>query len=469
MPSSIAASADAEGLKCSVCGEPADGQHFGAYACRACCAFYRRTIARNLKYVCRFNNQCEISQSYRCLCRYDSETSSMSSKGESIFKSQQQRSHHLNKPIKFNRMIYASFDANGTSSKRKSAVPSEPTPKPQEPTPNLQSPLSNASSSSSTCPLQRPLPESSPTTSIAQRLKSLQAIMNKSKKTIIIDESSLPPTHPTLSKMLLGYEELQRLRDLQFARSSDIAGVSTRTFVEKDYLDMSLYVHMMYMEVSHVAEMLNLFHGFTDLPTPDKLLLFKSFWIHFTILERCFDTYRVLGPDLQDYRMVFSDGSVVNVMEDRVKVDGVTDCDAASTASLYSMLRPWFRLAAELLCPLVKQVQPTAVEMIFCFGIMLYGCEDQLSALYSETRTSELSAETLNFMSLMKSTLYHELNEYYRVEFPVPNLVERVGELMRFISKTERMVNFRKDDIIFTKTFNLFKVDIYLESIFNEE
>ncbi|KAI6222027.1 hypothetical protein M3Y95_00941000 [Aphelenchoides besseyi] len=453
MPSSIAASADAEGLKCSVCGEPADGQHFGAYACRACCAFYRRTIARNLKYVCRFNNQCEISQSYRCLCRACrlKKCTAVGMKKEAV-----QRSR-------------VPVESSGTSSKRKSAVPSEPTPKPQEPTPNLQSPLSNASSSSSTCPLQRPLPESSPTTSIAQRLKSLQAIMNKSKKTIIIDESSLPPTHPTLSKMLLGYEELQRLRDLQFARSSDIAGVSTRTFVEKDYLDMSLYVHMMYMEVSHVAEMLNLFHGFTDLPTPDKLLLFKSFWIHFTILERCFDTYRVLGPDLQDYRMVFSDGSVVNVMEDRVKVDGVTDCDAASTASLYSMLRPWFRLAAELLCPLVKQVQPTAVEMIFCFGIMLYGCEDQLSALYSETRTSELSAETLNFMSLMKSTLYHELNEYYRVEFPVPNLVERVGELMRFISKTERMVNFRKDDIIFTKTFNLFKVDIYLESIFNEE
>ncbi|KAI6208386.1 Nuclear hormone receptor family member nhr-28 [Aphelenchoides besseyi] len=219
MPSSSAASADAaDGLKCSVCGETADGQHFGAYACRACCAFYRRTIARNLKYVCRFNNQCEISQSYRCLCRACrlKKCTAVGMKKEAV-----QRSR-------------VPVDSTGTSSKRKPTAQSQPNPKPQEHAVNLQSPQSNTSSSSSTCPLKRPLPESSPTTSIAQRLKSLQAIMNKSKKTIIIDESSLPPTHPTLSKMLLGYEELQRLRDLQFARSSDIAGVSTRTFIEKD-------------------------------------------------------------------------------------------------------------------------------------------------------------------------------------------------------------------------------------------
>jgi hypothetical protein len=39
-------------------------------------------------------------------------------------------------------------------------------------------------------------------------------------------------------------------------------------------------------------------------------------------------------------------------------------------SQLYAMLRPWFRLAAELLMPLVKQVQPTPIEMTFCYGIM---------------------------------------------------------------------------------------------------
>src|SRR5690349_20537463 len=43
-----------ESLTCAVCGSDADGQHFGADACRACAAFFRRTVARGLKYVCRF-------------------------------------------------------------------------------------------------------------------------------------------------------------------------------------------------------------------------------------------------------------------------------------------------------------------------------------------------------------------------------------------------------------------------------
>lgn len=71
--------------------------------------------------------------------------------------------------------------------------------------------------------------------------------------------------------MLYGYEELQRLRDIQFSRATDVAGVSTRTFVEKNFLDMANYPPMMYAEVANVAEMLNLFHGFNDLPGADKV------------------------------------------------------------------------------------------------------------------------------------------------------------------------------------------------------
>jgi len=52
-----------EGLTCAVCGSDADGQHFGADACRACAAFFRRTVARRLKYECRFNGDCEIANS----------------------------------------------------------------------------------------------------------------------------------------------------------------------------------------------------------------------------------------------------------------------------------------------------------------------------------------------------------------------------------------------------------------------
>lgn len=51
-------------LKCQICDDAADGQHFGVDACRACAAFFRRTIARQMKYICRYENKCEISKGW---------------------------------------------------------------------------------------------------------------------------------------------------------------------------------------------------------------------------------------------------------------------------------------------------------------------------------------------------------------------------------------------------------------------
>ena len=71
--------------------------------------------------------------------------------------------------------------------------------------------------------------------------------------------------------MIYGYEELQRLRDVQFCRSTDFGGVSTRTFTEREYFDMLNYIYMMQIEVHNVAEMLNLFEGFNELPARDRV------------------------------------------------------------------------------------------------------------------------------------------------------------------------------------------------------
>ncbi|KAK5976461.1 Zinc finger C4 type [Trichostrongylus colubriformis] len=55
---------------CRICSDRSDGAHFGVESCRACAAFFRRSIAMRKKYVCRQGtNSCDINKSLRCICR----------------------------------------------------------------------------------------------------------------------------------------------------------------------------------------------------------------------------------------------------------------------------------------------------------------------------------------------------------------------------------------------------------------
>ncbi|CAL2049954.1 hypothetical protein CAEBREN_12210 [Caenorhabditis brenneri] len=61
-------------MSCLVCETDAHGQHFGIRCCRACAAFFRRTLTMNLRYKCRFDRKCEVSfnKRYSCrCCRYE--------------------------------------------------------------------------------------------------------------------------------------------------------------------------------------------------------------------------------------------------------------------------------------------------------------------------------------------------------------------------------------------------------------
>eukprot|EP00092_Neocalanus_flemingeri_P039251 GFUD01042730.1.p1 GENE.GFUD01042730.1~~GFUD01042730.1.p1 ORF type:complete len:567 (+),score=144.29 GFUD01042730.1:107-1807(+) len=54
---------------CVVCGDKSSGWHYNVLACEGCKGFFRRSIARNLAYKCKFSGDCEIDMYMRKRCQ----------------------------------------------------------------------------------------------------------------------------------------------------------------------------------------------------------------------------------------------------------------------------------------------------------------------------------------------------------------------------------------------------------------
>ncbi|XP_026721610.1 nuclear receptor subfamily 2 group C member 1 isoform X1 [Athene cunicularia] len=55
---------------CVVCGDKASGRHYGAVTCEGCKGFFKRSIRKNLVYLCRGTKDCVINKHHRNRCQY---------------------------------------------------------------------------------------------------------------------------------------------------------------------------------------------------------------------------------------------------------------------------------------------------------------------------------------------------------------------------------------------------------------
>ncbi|CAD6189000.1 unnamed protein product [Caenorhabditis auriculariae] len=56
-------------ISCSICNNQCRGNNFGVPSCRACAAFFRRTVTENRNYRCRKSFRCVISSEEKKMCK----------------------------------------------------------------------------------------------------------------------------------------------------------------------------------------------------------------------------------------------------------------------------------------------------------------------------------------------------------------------------------------------------------------
>lgn len=60
-------------VPCKVCGDHSSGKHYGIYACDGCAGFFKRSIRKERKYICKArgtnSNNCPIDKTHRNQCR----------------------------------------------------------------------------------------------------------------------------------------------------------------------------------------------------------------------------------------------------------------------------------------------------------------------------------------------------------------------------------------------------------------
>nr|CAH7757246.1 unnamed protein product [Callosobruchus chinensis] len=54
---------------CKVCGDKASGKHYGVASCDGCRGFFKRSIRRNLEYICKENGLCIVDVTRRNQCQ----------------------------------------------------------------------------------------------------------------------------------------------------------------------------------------------------------------------------------------------------------------------------------------------------------------------------------------------------------------------------------------------------------------
>ncbi|KAK0412096.1 hypothetical protein QR680_006035 [Steinernema hermaphroditum] len=298
---------------CLVCGAASHGVHFRVISCRACAAFFRRSLEASHLYKCRrLNKNCDVSKNAKHNCRY----------------------------CRFQKCKRVGMRYQETST----------TPP--------RSPKSNESNGS---PVN--LPEII--------IEDHKVIYDSEPLLAFVKDLLNGPPLPLKTVDGVRYAPLQRFHMAFNQHLFD----GERPTVISDVKFMKLTMIMREMEnvIQRSAKFLMSCEEFVELPKNDKWRLYRQFTSNVMCIVRAVATVEFFGCDLEDKRIMYTEDSCI--FSDNVDYD--TEQISPSTAeTLRNVFRPLCTNLYKKVVSPCKQLQITKFETAYILAAILWNTDE---------------------------------------------------------------------------------------------
>ncbi|KAE9547574.1 hypothetical protein FO519_009217 [Halicephalobus sp. NKZ332] len=396
---------------CQICEDKAHGFHFGVLSCRACSAFFRRTIALNMIYHCRFQRTCQIDKSIRCMCRR----------------------------CRYEKCIALGMNPDSVQLHRDSIKSTK---------------KSKSSIKSSKLP-SLDLPPSNPKL-LDDSEKELFSRIN-----LILDEAIINPRTSEDVSLLemfeMGLDHLRKRRsEVHFEKLADLELYhGTDDFLKTLKENWHNVVDMSGREVDLYAELLSFIRPFVLLPEDQRWPLFKQFALSFMRFERAYEVYRVLGDNLEDLRSVTFNGQVIDFYGSLLKEVHYSK-EKEKCKNILSMFKFDKTQQQKGLVDPLKEIKITEVEF----------CALCLHLLWVPPGFDILTEKTEKTATYCRRRIFADLHNYYINSLGMTNYAVRLGDFLALMTTLEKNVSKNKEHILVADLFSLTKIhpNVYILS-----
>ncbi|CAJ0579651.1 unnamed protein product, partial [Mesorhabditis spiculigera] len=417
---------------CAICLHPAHGIHFGVMTCRACAAFFRRTVVLDKKYACKQNDgKCDFGPEIRQICRacrYDK----CLEVGMTADNVQWNRDRLCNA---------TRMDTLEKSDGGRTIEDPHPTDYPPQQTTIVHRPIPSL-----------PNPVLSPELALA----NLKA--PKAKR----------PVPPHLLELINELQEVPKMLERIFMQTAPMEVISPfpltalqRMAVATERMrgplptnppachniEMEFFLRSIIKKKRQAAEWMMHCEEFARLPLEEKLKIYETACMYLARLEKVAQPLTVFGVEAINNRWMLMADRLITPFT-MFNVAGLSDY---SNEEIMRFFHPHMESMFEDLGRPLAEVAPAPLEYIYILCSTMWNVDGQ-----------NVMPETLRVADLYRERISAELHDYYVHSRGMENYAHRLMQLRSVMNANDRHQQERSDLFFLFQLFDVFYIDIPL-------